>query len=929
MRGFSFRVAATALCISVAQPAISQTLGDFFNALAQEAQRTERAKTYRAAEQRIRWLVISSRADPSEAVMIAQSFARTLGPTIVAQSQNGRYAVVAGFLDVAKAKENAAALKAIRLVPADSFLTTGQNFRSIVWDSNSGGTTVPLVHNDQLRRSVARIQAALKQLGFYTGAIDGAVGPATSAAFSTYLAQFGPVSVEALDESAISSIERSAADGFKSERDRSLAQQQGFPDSATFENAQSGGFDNYSDYAQAVSAGFKTKAEFSTFKSSGFLDKTQFDAATKQGFSTKQAFDTHQTKLREDFTRAANDLLSDAEAFLRLNPTTAGIVDLASKASALREAVSDGDPAEIDLKAKGFREALNRISGFSTFEAARAAERDRNEKSAVAELVADLQAKKSAIQLWMAQNLMHKATADLADELIAIDAALNTGDRKTLSVSQQNLSALLDRWDLRSEVAKLVQSKGLGIPPAAEPEIVIDRTPVNQFLLDGEGDELVALYNASPTAPSLIKNLVGNFLFETRVASLCAYPPVFKPAAKRAIVSELKPFEADRVNISAAGCAVEDLAKQDIILLKRRDFLKGEPSFVLAVMAKLADGDLRKFDGFSYDRIKAKELAETNMRAAIARDVEAGSRNGYGAILLDVGDDNTCAVVDGSSAVHKPMLETIGQFVESEGRAKPSMIVADAEASYRSLQRHECSSLYASQPDLKKFAAALTADGRKFEFLPVWFDGQAVSAAQQEKQKLEKRQKEAEEAQRLAAAEERRLAAETEARKKSDTAAREAELQQKYGAEARALQDLIAQGIGLGVLGKDPTVNGEAARKFAAAVSSLYPKFAKWNAGLADDYWTPTALSTEVVDYGIAQWKGRALPAIALKAKIDLISAERGERRRQCFLFAVVSDNEFDVYRDGLEIDCKGPVEEELERWMTGHQMESRWRVTP
>lgn len=100
---------------------MGQTLGDFLAALSREAQRTERGKTRRAAEQRIRWLVVSSRTDPAEAVTIAQSFGQTLGPALVVQSQNGRYAVAAGFLDTPKSKENAEALKALKCFTATHF----------------------------------------------------------------------------------------------------------------------------------------------------------------------------------------------------------------------------------------------------------------------------------------------------------------------------------------------------------------------------------------------------------------------------------------------------------------------------------------------------------------------------------------------------------------------------------------------------------------------------------------------------------------------------------------------------------------------------------------------------------------------------------------------------------------------------------------
>ena len=87
------KVLAVSLCSLVAQPASTQTLGDVIDAFAREAQRTDRRKAQRENEQQIRWLVISSRSEASEAVSIAQSFSMLLGPTMVAQSQNGSFAV--------------------------------------------------------------------------------------------------------------------------------------------------------------------------------------------------------------------------------------------------------------------------------------------------------------------------------------------------------------------------------------------------------------------------------------------------------------------------------------------------------------------------------------------------------------------------------------------------------------------------------------------------------------------------------------------------------------------------------------------------------------------------------------------------------------------------------------------------------------------
>jgi hypothetical protein len=920
------KVLAVSLCSLVSQPASTQTLGDVIDAFAREVQRTDRRKAQRVNEQQIRWLVISSRPEASEAVRIAQSFSMLLGPTMVAQSQNGSFAVVAGFLDTAKAKENAEALKSIRLIPQDAFLTAAERFRGVVWESGHGGGTVQIVHNPTLRQTVSRLQAALSQLGLYAGEVDGAVGPATSAAFMAYSAKFGPLS-GTLDEFVLASMEQTAADGFKSESERVVARQKGFTDAATFAAARSGGFEDYPEYASANSAGFRSRVEYQAFRQSGFYSKDQFETATRAGFSTKTAFDTHQSKLMEVSKKQASELLADAEAFLRLNPPSSGIVELATKASALREASNGRDLPAIEAKSHDLTQSLSKLQGFQAFATARAAERQASEQAATAKIVSDLEARRTAIQQWMAQNLMHKASADLADELIAVEAALHAGDPRSLETSRDNLVALLERWAIKPEIDRYVQYGGQSPAAGAKSEYVVSRTPTNEFLLDGDGDAMVALYNASPTAPSIIKNLVGSFVFETGEATVCAYPPIAEPLVRRSIQSELAAYEVKTVRFNESGCAAEAVLKQDVLLLKRRDFLKGEPSFVLAVMERLKSGEIRRFDGVSDARLRSRQKAEQDLRVTIAREVDSAARNGFGAFLMEQATQKICVVVDGDTAVHEPILAQVTEFIASEGRVRPSVIAASAEGSYRALQRQECSGLYASQPDLKKLSAALVQDGRKLEFLPLWFEANALSVARKEHEQGVKRQQEELESRRLAAEEERRLAEEQDMRRKADSAVRERELQAKYGAEARALQTAVSEGLRLTVLGTAPTIKGNAGHAFAEASRGLYPKFHGWNSELASDFWKPTEVKTEIVDYGIANWKGRGLEAIAVEARVDLVSSERGEHRQACFVFGVLADEEFDVYRDGVEFECAGSAAG-LTSWTMGHQLESRWRVS-
>lgn len=124
------------LCLSaIASSAVSQSFDDMLRSIFEVSPRVESVASKPARELEYLWLVIASRDNAQEAIQIANGFSPIIGDVSVLQSSNGRYAVVAGFLSTSKAKANAQAMKAIRLIPEDSFLTVGEKFHQLVWSS--------------------------------------------------------------------------------------------------------------------------------------------------------------------------------------------------------------------------------------------------------------------------------------------------------------------------------------------------------------------------------------------------------------------------------------------------------------------------------------------------------------------------------------------------------------------------------------------------------------------------------------------------------------------------------------------------------------------------------------------------------------------------------------------------------------------------
>lgn len=914
-------------CFALLSSSVSaQTLGDFLQALTRDVVQSQPPARRQTREVAYRWLIVASRESAQEAVLVAQTFTNTLGDVSVVQTSNGRFAIVAGFLGQAKAKANGEALKAIRLIPQDSFITTGDRFQRVVWNSGSGLDT-EIVQRQAVRRSVSRLQSALARLGLYSGAVDGNVGPATSEAFDTFVQRFAPQVWEGLDEGALASIEQVAIDGFRSDQERLDARQKGFQDAADMSEAVAAGFSTKADYVDATRSGFGTKQEFEQFRMSGFGTKSEFDDAKLKGFTEKTAYDVHQQQALAVLEQRAREMLDDAEQFLRINPQTENIVELASAAGALKAALGVHDVAEVSKRLDELSSGLSSVSGFDAFSKARTDERLADKQKKIVALRERLEQQRSAIRLWMAQNLMHQATADLADEMVAVEKAVASGDLDALSKSAESLSDLLHRWGLKGDIDKLISSGGSPTAVSEKPEYTITQTPLNAFLLNGNGDEWVALYNASSSAPSIIRNLVGDFVFEKRSAKICTLPQSSDPSLNRAISHELSQFEAERIEIGRMRCSADSLLSYDIILLNRRDFLKSEPTFAVHLLNLVNARELREFPNLSDAKLRAFQTAEGEARVSIASEIDTGARNGFGALMLNEGKPRLCAVVADEAAGHAGLIEKISDFIHSEGRKRPETQFSNAEEAYRAIQREECSAVYADAAQLKLISSALTRDGRTFAYVPLWFDSETVLKLNEQNQQERKRRTEELEAKRIAAEEERRIQAEKETRQKEEAAEREKVLQDRYGAEARALQERLSTGFQQLTTPGVSKVERTQIMDFVEQATLLFPNFVTWNSKLPDELWTAKALNTEIVDYGSGLWKDRHLEQIALRVEVMLESAARGEKRTECFQLGVLVDDEFRSYRDSLEVGCSADDAEKLKTWTTAHKFESRWRA--
>lgn len=937
----------------------ASSLSEFIQII-QNGQQMTRPMGFRPPQSNALWLVVSSRPTEEEAIALAQSYAPTLGPTLVAHSRNGVFAVVAGTLYQDKAKANLAALKGLHIIPQDSFLSRGDGLDGLVWMSYQRGASFDFATQPNYLRVVQRLQAAMTRLGLYAGPVDGLVGPTTVKAFRSYLARFDLPPGELLTDYSLAEIERNAGDGFRNDQERNAAQALGYTDAQSYNDAKSGGFTSASVFAQAksmgistqrefdaattggfrshdeyqraqsggftvaddfraaVELGIQTKAELAAFRTSGFSNPSEFRVAKQKGFADKASFDKSEARRLKAARASATTVLSDAETFLKLNPQTSNLVEIAGQAAALNAQVQTVSIDALNDSTLRLTNLLMAVPRYPEFSASRDKERAQEIEKKKAEIFAELQSDRQALKRWMSSHLTSAKLPEVVQEVKSLDEISDTNDLDSLTEAREGVRALIARQALADELnaAMAADSQAGDSGKQESNSAAYAVTDLNKALLRGSLEDVIVLYNAGPKAPSLLRTISGQFSLTKNQAWICLLGPVRTPALDKALLEALDPMGGKAINVSS-DCAAGDLDSADLFLVQRKTFLEAPATLQATYLEAMAAKTIRVFDPIRFDDIKARMDSDQTLALKIAQEVSSGTRDGYGGILLTSSSDRICTVVDGNAAVHEATISEIADFA---GMSGSTVSYPSIDKAYEDVRHEQCRVLYASAANLKAAAEALARDGVLFSFAPVWLDKNdaATTAARLEAAKQE--EVKVAEAKRVAADEEKKIAAQREADEKNSRSARQADLRQKNGPAATALLNMFADGLKETVLGN---ATDKANSSSGINMEGLFPEFAKWNADLSHDNWKATDVTSEVQDYGTVNWKGRNLDGIVIKATVKMVSAERGQYKNECFLFGAVMDNEFQMVRDPYESKCNDT--ETSAHWAVGHELKSLW----
>ena len=339
-------------------------------------------------------------------------------------------------------------------------------------------------------------------------------------------------------------------------------------------------------------------------------------------------------------------------------------------------------------------------------------------------------------------------------------------------------------------------ARGFSNPPSSIPKTPTtpaDRLGVgskSQFVINGPADDIILIYNATSSAPSVSKNLRGDILFQDSAASVCFSQGTPDATLGRYIERLLSQQGAIKVTRGPDPC---DLAKAstsiDIIAFQRGELLKQSEAYIGALVKGLEDGGFRQYRIVTDYRSTLQKLEAFSLQ--IETEVENNSRQGYG-VLATSEADAVCIItpqqaekVDGiklllgrEKDVVAPKLTAGWQFVD-----------ATADLAYLGLQRQQCGYVAGEANSLRTIMLALRGDKRKYRFSPVWFDAQEVAQAtfdarderEQEIRKRAEDQRKLEEAKKIADQLKRDSA--------NQNGAMERLLRQQYGAQARSYRE--------------------------------------------------------------------------------------------------------------------------------------------
>ncbi len=629
---------------------------------------------------------------------------------------------------------------------------------------------------------------------------------------------------------------------------------------------------------------------------------------------------------------AAKRLIDEASAFVKAEPGNAKLIDYLQQIAQLNGTLSAGDPDDTEQKTVALAGALRRDASFATFETQRLEEQQRQNARYLGDALRALKSQR----LFLIGVVTQNPTSDTATTFLPLikqaDGALGAPDLERAQTLLGETDAAIQKAGLRkdyvaftaarAEPASDATSPGLqpgGGDKGTAPEAVTKvsgkiATDKNRFLIDGDLKDIVLMFNTSAGAPHVVKNLRGELVFEGGRADACLFGHPLEEDAASVVRSALSAYDLKTLALTDQPCDADRLTSYDIVATRRGTFLREQPSYALALVAALEKDEFKSLASVTDAQVKAAATADAVKADEIANDVARGAKDGFGVILMQTHAPALCVAADDRRDAQLQLLASRRDKLSADMGAQPEPVATTVENAFVDGKHGQCGAIYAAAADLKTLADGFRRDQTAFRFSTLWIASAEVQAAH-EAILAAKLAAEAQAAERIRKAEEeRKLDAMRRADEAAKLSAQQTASRQRYEPAAKAAAARIAGYV------KDYTDSPFDEHEVAPA---KFPNFAgRFRAYLADR-WDLMSENAELADYGVSDWKGRALETAVTKVTLRFKNRMLGDYKDECFLFGDLDDVEFKVEREPVSTSCDG--EASLQQWKTAHAFKSYW----
>jgi tetratricopeptide (TPR) repeat protein len=607
--------------------------------------------------------------------------------------------------------------------------------------------------------------------------------------------------------------------------------------------------------------------------------------------------------------------LDDVQAFIAgQSPAPPSISQIAMAAAALQVAITRFDEkGTIDARLR-LEALLNPMGGFEEFLKDRQDERDRIDAQRLATSMTQAARQLCFIDNYVKTHLLDAKNASLSRLRESINVAVTKRKNDELDKASESLQVFVKSNELSREYEIILRS----CPTAPTLPPSFPRTPKTEVALGGSITDIVLLFNATPSAPSIVKDLAANFIFLTGKVSMCLAQNRMDETLSWFLDRKISRDGSVDVHHDSDPCDLSRLRTSiDIIVFQRGELLKQDPRYVAALLDLLETDSLRTYDIISEAASKDAIQRFEELSKRIGSEVNNNQRAGFGVLVVNDGKAPICLVSPDTieNAGLKGLLQgerlLISRHLGSEVNTTDSESLNTA---FIDLSKKRCGYIAGSAGALKELSQALQREGGQPRFAAAWFSNEQVrQVGTSVLKELDEQRRTKQERNKMNEA----------ARKQQETQRQVVELalRKQYGPRAIGLRDRIQSLIKQAA---DKPLGGTGRR--ARETEGTFPYFSGWLNNRFDDQWETTDVRSDVDDYGPVQWRGRNLEGIIVRTTLGQKNAIQGVRRTECFLFGFVEDVEFSMSRDLFDIDCD-KSQNVVSTWKARRDFKSLWNA--